>query len=133
MTDQNIGLEGLNMRYPLFLALFIGTLPNGLFADDEPQNASADKPGACLIVDTITGYRIENDQQIRFQLTGGSETLMVLKPHCPQLHFHDYFSYTPVNGALCAGRDEIKTRAGLPCRIDAIKPVSAENTIPPTP
>lgn len=77
----------------------------------------------CVETDAIKSHSIETDQRILFMMTDDTVQVMTLKPHCPQLHFHNYFSYTPVNGRLCANEDEIKTRAGLPCRIDSIKPL----------
>jgi len=92
-------------------ALFLGHItPLNAQNNDIPKSQ-------CLSTDAIVSYNIVSDDAIRFTLKEGKEIIMWLKPHCPQLHFHGYVSYTPVNGRLCAGVDEVKTRSGLPCRI----------------
>lgn len=85
------------------------------------QNTSSPTPEAqCLETDHIESYKIETDDLIRFTMTNGDKMIMRLKSYCPQLRFHGYFSYTPMNGRLCAGADEIKTRSGLPCIIGSL-------------
>lgn len=97
--------------YIAITALFVGPI-NPLYA----QNNDTPK-SQCLNTDAVVSYDIVSDDAIRFTLKEDKEIIMWLKPHCPQLHFHGYVSYTPVNGRLCAGVDEVKTRSGLPCRI----------------
>ncbi len=100
-------------------AAFSATLTCGLAA----QNTSTPTPEAqCLETDHIESYKIETDDLIRFTMTNGDKMIMRLKSYCPQLRFHGYFSYTPMNGRLCAGADEIKTRSGLPCIIGSLVP-----------
>lgn len=77
----------------------------------------------CVETDQITAYKVESDEIVRLFLQDSSQVLLRLKRHCPQLYFHRYISYTPVNGRICAGSDEIKTRAGLPCRIGSIEAI----------
>ncbi|MFC3053706.1 DUF6491 family protein [Kordiimonas pumila] len=96
-----------------FVAVFFMASP--LLADQENGEASQ-----CLETDTIISYMVESDEAVRFTLADNKNVIMSLKPHCPQLRFHGYVSFTPVNGKLCAGVDEIKTRAGLPCRISGL-------------
>ncbi|MEX0298073.1 MAG: hypothetical protein AB3N28_03315 [Kordiimonas sp.] len=89
------------------------------------QNTPSPSPEAqCLETDNIESYKIETDDLIRFTMTNGDKMIMRLKSYCPQLRFHGYFSYTPMNGRLCAGADEIKTRSGLPCIIGSLIPES---------
>lgn len=85
----------------------------------------------CIETDQIDQYQTDNDQQVRLFLRNGSQFLLRLRQQCPQLHFHRYMSYTPVDGKICAGSNKIKTRAGLSCRIDSISPVApAETDVP---
>ena len=90
----------------------------------------------CLETGQITGYKTENDKTVRFFMENGEDMLLKLKRLCPQLHFHRYISYTPVDGKLCAGSDKIKTRAGVNCRIfsisPALQPPVAAPQAPPT-
>lgn len=83
-----------------------------------PSNGEAQ----CLETDNIQSYKIETDDLIRFTMKDGGKIIMRLKSYCPQLRFHGYLSYTPMNGRLCAGADEIKTRSGLPCLIGSLSP-----------
>lgn len=88
----------------------------------DDSSEPADKP-ECLQADRIQNYKVESDELVRFEMDGKTDILMRLKRHCPQLHFHKYMSYTPVNGQLCAKFDDIITRAGTPCRIDSLEEV----------
>ena len=90
--------------------------------------AQVQSEAQCIETDNIASYKIETDDIVKFLMTDGSYVEMRLKHSCPQLRFHGYLSYTPMNGQLCAGADEIKTRAGLPCRIQSFE---TKETTPP--
>ena len=77
----------------------------------------------CIETDQIRNYRVETDERVRVFMKNSQQMLLRLKRQCPQLRFHRYFSYTPTDGKICAGVDEIKTRAGLACRIASVTPV----------
>ncbi|SDD31655.1 DUF6491 family protein [Kordiimonas lacus] len=81
----------------------------------------------CIDAGKISGYRIVTDEVIRLEMQGQKDVLLRLKRHCPQLHYHKYMSFTPVNGQLCARFDDIITRSGTPCRIESISEVSDES------
>jgi len=80
----------------------------------------------CIETNQIARYKTENDELVRLFMKNGSQMLLRLKRQCPQLHFHHYISYTPVDGKICAGSNQIKTRAGLACRIGSIAPAPAD-------
>jgi len=80
----------------------------------------------CIDADKVSGYRIVSDELIRLEMQGQKDVLLRLKRHCPQLHYHKYMSFTPVNGQLCARFDDIITRSGTPCRIESFSEVSDE-------
>ena len=80
----------------------------------------------CIETDQVARYKTENDELVRLFMKNGHQMLLRLKQQCPQLHFHRYISYTPVDGKLCAGSNQIKTRAGLTCRIGSIAPAPAD-------
>ena len=84
------------------------------------QTPAADAEAQCLETDNIKSYKIETDDLILFTMKDGGKVSMRLKSYCPRLRFHGYLSYTPMNGRLCAGADEIKTRSGLPCLIGSL-------------
>lgn len=86
-----------------------------------PQDDSGNK--FCLNTDNVNRYKVESDHLIRFMMNDDFDILMRVKRHCAQLYFHKYISYTPVNGLLCEGVDEIKTRSGLPCRIESLEKI----------
>jgi hypothetical protein len=77
---------------------------------------------------------VESDERVRLNMREGPDILMRLRRHCPQLYFHRYISYTPVNGQLCEGLDDVVSRSGMPCRIgsftDAAPPPAVETTEP---
>jgi len=99
-----------------------------------PATPAADKT-RCVETDQIEAYKVENDKLVRFFLKNSQQMLLRLTHQCPQLYFHRYISYTPTDGKICAGADEIKTRAGLACRIGSLSPVpkATEVTIPQKP
>ncbi len=89
----------------------------------EPAFSAEEEAQICLETDDVKSYKVESDQIIRFIMDNDIEYIMKVKRLCPQLYFHKYISYTPVNGRLCAGVDEIKTRSGLPCRIESLEKI----------
>lgn len=74
----------------------------------------------CLKTKDIRGFEIVSNTIIRFEMADNSTSLMLVSPTCPQLKFHDYFSYIPVDGALCAGRDSLTARSGETCAVTSI-------------
>lgn len=115
----HIGFKASKLTLALHAAVSVAIFNyNNLTAQETPPAAEAQ----CLETDHIKSYKIETDDLIRFTMTNGDNMIMRLKSYCPQLRFHGYFSYTPMNGRLCAGADEIKTRSGLPCIIGSLVP-----------
>jgi len=86
-----------------------------------PASEKLPEKTRCVETDRIASYKVESDEIVRLFLKNNTQMILRLKQHCPQLHFHRYISYTPIDGKICAGNDEIKTRAGLACRIGSIK------------
>jgi len=131
------------LKASITLSVFIGlaghALATPLLAQNGPDNSSgpvandraANDRARCLETDQVSSYKTENDKAVRFLMTDGKQLLLRLKRQCPQLHFHRYISYTPIDGKLCAGRDKVKTRAGVSCRIYSISDtVRPETNIP---
>ena len=90
--------------------------------------AEVDEPVRCVETDSILSYKVENDELVKIILTDRRQLLMRLKNRCPQLYFHKYISYTPTDGRICAGVDEIRNRAGLSCRIGSFETISQSPT-----
>ena len=82
----------------------------------------------CVDTDGILKYQVESDIAVRLFMRDNQQVMLRVKRFCPQLHFHRYMSYTPIDGRICAGADDIKTRAGLVCRIESLTPLS--NPVP---
>ena len=98
-------------------------------SQDAAATAAPESGSSCISADQINGYKVESDELVRFTMHDGSTVLARLHRTCPQLHFHGYISYTPVNGQLCAKVDDIKTRSGMPCKIETFtKPDPDKNT-----
>lgn len=117
-TPFNIGFKTPN-QIRAMTVLGIVAASTSAAAQEVPSSAAE---AQCIETDQIQSYKIETDDLIRFTMAGGEKLVMRLKSYCPQLRFHGYFSYTPMNGRLCAGADEIKTRSGLPCLIGSVVP-----------
>lgn len=114
-----LSISAKYMHKAFIAVLFMLMAGPSLSAQDAPQG---DGEAQCLETDNIASYKIETDDLIRFIMKDGGTMIMRLKSYCPQLRFHGYLSYTPMNGRLCAGADEIKTRSGLPCLIGSVMP-----------
>lgn len=89
-----------------------------------PIAAEVEEPVRCVETDAIASYKVENDELVTIILADRRQLLMRLKNRCPQLYFHKYISYTPTDGRICAGVDEIRNRAGLSCRIGSFETIS---------
>ena len=75
----------------------------------------------CLEVDDIESYQVIEKNLVAFTLKT-KETLHVrVIEGCPDLGFHDYVGYVPMNGRLCVGSESLITREGFNCRIIGIK------------
>ena len=84
------------------------------------QEVSGTNP-YCVDSDIIARYVILSDSQATLYTEGGDTFLMTLNKTCPQLKFHQYFSFTPINGQLCAGESDIQSRAGFTCRVKSLE------------
>lgn len=73
--------------------------------------------GSCIRVNDIRRTHIVDDSTVLLEMRGDRLVLMHLAGRCPQLRFHDFFSYEPHLGQLCAELDHIVTRAGFHCPI----------------
>lgn len=110
------------------VALTLLINPLAAFAQQDSEDAPR-RPGpgedssACIKVDDIVSYHTVSDELIRFELTS-HDVMARLRKNCPQLHFHGYISYQPVNGMLCAKFDDVVSRSGMPCRIDSFTVVA---------
>lgn len=106
------------------LALLLSASGSHSATAQEQREETEDASRRCVETDNIEGYKVESDERVRLIMKDGSHFLLLMKRHCPQLHFHRYITYTPVNGRICASADEIRTRAGLSCRIGSIEPIT---------
>lgn len=86
----------------------------------------------CIPAENITGYRTMSDELIRFEMTD-HDVVARLRKTCPQLHYHGYVSYQPVNGMLCAKFDDVVSRSGMPCRIESFTKVQQLEGDEPSP
>ncbi len=86
---------------------------------DDGGTRSAGPPavGNCIRVRQIRNTKVIDDSAVILEMAGGRTLLMRLKYPCPQLAFHDYFSYEATLGLLCAEIDHIVSRAGAHCQI----------------
>ncbi|PCI63834.1 MAG: hypothetical protein COB37_03535 [Kordiimonadales bacterium] len=119
-----------NSRLVAALAFCIFEGGASIAQDEQSENTEAAPPeestneSRCVKTDSIVRYKVESDTAVRLFLRDDRQIVLRVKRFCPQLHFHRYMSYTPVDGRICAGEDDIKTRAGLACRIESLTPAS---------
>jgi len=115
------------MRSSIATAILLSAvfLVSATTAAQNTESGSDHEIGNCIVVSEIANSRILDDETIRLEMREGSAVLMHLDKRCPQLRFHDFFSYEPTLGQLCAAIDRIVTRAGGSCAIAAFSPVPA--------
>ncbi|WP_417456311.1 DUF6491 family protein [Kordiimonas sp.] len=92
-------------------------------AETEERTEAAKEDMRCISTRNIQSYEVQSDEVVRFKMQGTDDILVRLKRSCPQLHYHGYISYQPVNGQLCARIDDLVSRAGTPCRIDSFSKI----------
>lgn len=111
----------------LLSALLFGSISVADAAAQSQQTERAEEAerGRCIPTSDIASYKVESDLLVRLKMRNASDVIMRLRRHCPQLHFHDYISYTPVNGQLCEGVDDVVSRSGMPCRIASFTEAAA--------
>lgn len=101
-----------------FIAAMVAVPSVAQETDPSERPLPEDAAGRCIMADDIKAYHTISDELIRFELTG-HDVIARLRKVCPQLHYHGYISYQPVNGMLCAKFDDVVSRSGMPCRIDS--------------
>jgi len=122
MTDET-GSKKMKIAAVLLLSAALGTSAQAADAPKAPEKAAPEtsgKPLRCITTNRIMSYSVESDDTVRLMMRGKKDVIMKLRRDCPQLHYHNYIAYTPVNGQLCARMDDIVTRTGLPCRIGTL-------------
>ncbi len=100
------------------LAAVVAT-PASAAQDDDTGTRRTNPPavGNCIRVRQIRDTKVIDDRSVILEMAEGRTLLMRLKYPCPQLAFHDYFSYEATLGLLCAEIDYIVSRAGAHCQI----------------
>lgn len=88
-----------------------------------PATAFVDqaKEISCIQVADIKAYKIIEKNRVAFTLKSGAVIEVRVVESCPDLGFHDYVGYVPVNGQLCKGSESLITREGFNCQIIGIK------------
>lgn len=96
--------------------------------DREPAEDDGDTDiGSCIRVNAIRRSHIVDDSTVLLEMRGNRLIRMTLVGRCPQLRFHDFFSYEPHLGQLCAELDKIVTRAGFHCPIAGFSALDPAN------
>lgn len=106
----------------MLVSLFVGATAAPVRAQTDAPLDPSSPPGAgllCVTLNTITNGEILNGHEMRFELRDGTKMLATLARDCPQLMFHDRFSYQAVAGRLCAGEGRIVARSGEACMISS--------------
>ncbi|GER01873.1 hypothetical protein JCM17845_24960 [Iodidimonas gelatinilytica] len=127
-------------RFPILFALCcaLGVFAQAAMAQDIPssdrRSGASDDPfdaeesvGNCVSTRQISATHILDDRKILLEMREGADIVMHLKYQCPQLKFHDYFSYESTLGQLCAELDQITTRAGFHCDIGGFSKATLES------
>lgn len=76
----------------------------------------------CISIAGLQKYKTLSDKQVKLFFKKKSYS-MTLSSGCNNLHYHGYLSYIPLNGKLCTQKNEIKTRSGHSCLVQAFLPI----------
>lgn len=71
----------------------------------------------CIAPQNIRGALLSGTDHVDFVMKTGRRFRARFDSSCPGLDFYSGFYLSPQNGLLCAGRDEIHSRAGGSCPI----------------
>lgn len=74
----------------------------------------------CIVMSEIANAVVESDISIHIRLRGKGIVHMRLDNGCPQLAFHQKFTYQATRGQLCVAQDFVVARSGEFCRIEAL-------------
>jgi hypothetical protein len=80
----------------------------------------------CLSAAMIVGAAMVTPATIDFVMRDRSRVRARLVSDCEGLDFYGGFYVQPDQGAVCAGREEIRSRAGASCRIDHFRRLEAK-------
>jgi hypothetical protein len=75
----------------------------------------------CLPASMIVGAAMVNPSTIDFVMRDRHRVRAQLESDCAGLDFYGGFYVEPNQGAVCARREEIRSRAGVSCRIDRFR------------
>ena len=79
----------------------------------------------CLSAAMIMGAGMANQSSIDFVLRDRRRVRAKLDSDCAGLDFYGGFYVEPRDGAVCAKREEIRSRAGSACRIERFRSLEA--------
>lgn len=97
----------------------------------QSQSAATAIPAAeldtkrCIDVRNLRDKRVTDATHVRLLTRDGRAWSVEVRRTCPDLAFHNYVTFIPVGGALCAGRDDMISREGYSCRINRVTPLTA--------
>ncbi len=80
----------------------------------------------CLSAAMIAGAAMAGQSSIDFVLRDRSRVRAQFDSDCTGLDFYGGFYVEPQDGAVCAKREEIRSRAGSTCRIERFKSLQAK-------
>lgn len=75
----------------------------------------------CIDPNDIVGAALAGSESVDFLLRGRQRVRATLDNDCDGLDFWGGFYVQPAGRRICAGRDEIRSRMGGSCRIDAFR------------
>lgn len=114
-VDQPTSVQRMVVRDEIIIHVPIGMRPPPMIEWIERKGPK------CLPAAMIAGASIAGPSQVDFVLRDRSRFRAELGEDCRGLDFYGGFYVEPNDDAVCAGREEIRSRAGASCRIDKFR------------
>lgn len=100
-----------------FLIFSLLLLAENLLAQDIAFDEQVPEGPRCIVISDIAETFIESDRTIQISLRSNEKISIRLGEGCPQLKFHNFFTFQATGGQLCAEKSLVVSRSGETCPI----------------
>lgn len=101
------------------IAILVFFLVDAGIVAAQSDSADTDLAPQCITLNNILASEVASGHEVHFELRDGSRLIATLARDCPQLKFHNRFTYDATGGRLCAGEGRVVARGGETCLISS--------------